>query len=270
MKAMVIGLALLPLTAAADEVILKGGGRLSGVVVERSASMVVLEVGPGRVGLPLSRVERIVAGTADLATHRERAARLAADDDAGWLELAAWADAHGLRTQAREAFEHVLFIDPGNATAHRAVGHIAEGDRWLTVEESRRAHGYVFFEGEWVMPEARDTALRERAAQDAAVREAGAAEARLAEAEARVREAEARAREAEAQARRTSEANGEPWNAIRAYNAWGLPVTPVVVPALPPCCVATTPCCAAHCPGTVATPPTTPAPNPRHPRTIRG
>ena len=48
----------------ADEVLLKGGGRVSGVVVDRTATAVVIETGPGRVTLPLTRVEKIVAAGA--------------------------------------------------------------------------------------------------------------------------------------------------------------------------------------------------------------
>jgi hypothetical protein len=158
----------------------------------------VIEVGAGRVTLPALRVERVVAGSSALSAFRERALALAQDDDAGWLQLGLWASDHGLHTQAREAFERVLALDPRNATAQQALGNVRLADRWVTPEESYRSRGYVYFEGRWVTPEERDDALR----QEAARAERALAESARAEADARAREADARARAAEADARR--------------------------------------------------------------------
>ena len=194
-RALVLSLVLLPAVAGADDVFLTGGGRLSGVIVQRSAGSVTVDVGPGRVSLPMTRVARIVSGTADLAVYRDRAAHLAPGSVTGWLSLARWAEDHDLMTQASESYAHVLSLDPENAAAHRGLGHVWAGDRWATLEESYRARGYVNFEGSWVTPEERRAILEERAASAAAVRD------RI-EADARAREAEARARTAEAEARR--------------------------------------------------------------------
>lgn len=193
-RALVVSLALLPAAARADDVLLKGGGRLSGVIVARSAVSITLDTGPGRVTLPMSRVVSVVARTADLAIYRQRAAALLPANIAGWLSLADWADNHGLLTQAREAYAYVLTLDPDNAPAHRALGHVWTGERWATVEESYRARGFIPFEGSWVTPDEHRAIIEERMAAAAADRD-------RAEAAARVREAEARARVAEAEAR---------------------------------------------------------------------
>src|SRR5437879_1956926 len=73
--------------ARAGGVFGKGGGRLSGQVIEYGPDTVVVDVGPGQIGLPLSYVERIVPGTTPQAVYRERAARLATGDAAGWVAL---------------------------------------------------------------------------------------------------------------------------------------------------------------------------------------
>jgi len=150
-------------SAAADEVILKNGGRVSGVVVARTDAAITLEVGPGRLTLPIARVERVVAGGSALGRYRQRAAQLAANDVAGWLELAGWARDSDLLTQAREALEHVLALDPQNAAAHRARGDVLLGERWMSLEDSYRAKGLVLFEGSWVTPEERAALERSRA-----------------------------------------------------------------------------------------------------------
>jgi hypothetical protein len=214
--AIFVGVLALPLAAAAvagaDEVFLRSGGHLNGVVVERRADGIVVDVGPGRVTLPIRLVERIVEGTPAFETFRQRSARLSPTDVKGWLELAQWARDHDLLTQSRQALEHVLGIEPGNPVAHRDLGHVMIDGRWMTTDEGYRARGYVQFEGRWVTPEERLAMLGERAA------EAQARQAEM-EASARAREAEARARTAEVEARQAEAAE-----AAAASTAGGIPV----------------------------------------------
>jgi len=192
-------------SAGADEIHLKSGGRLSGIIVARNPTSVEIEVGAGRVTVPLTLVQRVETGDSPLSQYITRARSLAANDATGWLELAEWAHRAGLSSQAREAYQRVLRADPANADAHRALGHQLVGEQWLDREEAMQARGYVWFEGDWVAPAHRDTVLAER---EAARRERADAErARLAmlEAEARAREAEARARTAELEAERAAD-----------------------------------------------------------------
>jgi len=199
-RIIVLGVLLTGPAAWADQVFLRGGGSIHGEVVRRTESSVVMEVGPGRMTLPMSRVDRIVATTSDLSIYRERAARLAPGDLAGWLGLARWADGRDLLTQAREAYERIVAVDPENAAANAALGRVRLAGRWVTAEESYRARGYVELDGGWVTPEERSAVLAERAAEARARELTAEAAARAREAEARARTAEADARRAEAQA----------------------------------------------------------------------
>lgn len=202
MRRLTAALLLLAPSAWADRVILKSGGSLSGVVVEKNHERVLLDVGPGRVGIPMARVERIESGGSALASYREQAARIAAADAEAWVALGHWAREQGLETQARQAFEMALQAQPGLIDAHRGLGHIFQDDVWMTPEEGYRARGLVPFEGRWVSLAEREALLQERAADDAR------SQARR-EAEARTREAEARAETAEAEARRAAERSEE-------------------------------------------------------------
>lgn len=201
LPAMAVAAALgLPVSAHAEQVLLKNGGRISGILVERSATHVVLQIGPGQVKLPLASVERVVLGRSALAVFAERAERLASSDKSGWLELGLWARDAGLDTQARECFERVLALDPQNEVAQASLGNVLLDGRWLSQEQAYRARGYVRFECSWMPPEERDEWLRDRAARREEARARAEAEARILEAEARARAAEAAAREAEAAA----------------------------------------------------------------------
>lgn len=220
-----------PTVAHGDQLLLKGGGKLSGVLVETTAEVVVFEVAAGRVSLPRARVERIVRGPSALAEYRSRLATLHDGDVPAWLALALWARERGLRTQERHAFARVLALDPGNTSAQQALGNVLLGGRWLTPEQSYRAQGYVLFEGEWVLPEQRDEALRERAARE----RADAAERARAEAEARVREAEARAAAADAR-RAESQGAGYPlsWALAGGGCCLRTVLSPLPSPFVPP------------------------------------
>jgi len=197
----VFGSALLaaPL-ASADEVVLRGGGRVSGVIVERTGEVVVIETGPGRVSVAMSRVERIVEGRSALQAFQERASSLAPGDVAGWAALARWAAERELVTPSREAWQRVLAADPSHPEANAALGRVQLGGAWVSAEEGYRARGYVPFEGRWVSPAEHEALVRERQADEASDMARREADLRVREAEARAREAEARAREAEAPA----------------------------------------------------------------------
>lgn len=190
----VLALGLMTAPALADEVFVRGGGRVTGQIIEQGPDSIVVDIGPGQIGLPLSYVERIVPGSTPQAVYRERAARLAPGDVAGWVALGQWAMEQDLLTKGRAAFEHVLGIDPSNAAAHQALGHVRVDDQWMTPEESYRARGFVSYQGRWITPDERRALLEERMA-------AAEQDRMRAEGEARIREAEARARQAEAEAR---------------------------------------------------------------------
>jgi hypothetical protein len=200
--AVLLGLSCLaPALCGADEIFTRSGGHLTGEIVSRDDTRIVVDIGIGRVELPLGYVERIEASEAPFTAYRRQARALAADDEDGWLALARWAREQDLRTQADEAFRRVVEIDPENNAARLALGHVKHGDRWMTQQESYVAQGLVSFEGRWVRPEERELALAERVAVAEQTRREADTQARVRETEARLREAEARARVAEAQVR---------------------------------------------------------------------
>jgi len=225
--------ALLPVAGLADEVFLKGGGRLSGKIVSRTADKVEVDVGAGRIAVPASSVVRIEEGTSPLQEYEAKAGRLAPGDVEGWIALAGWAEAHGLGSQAREANHRALAASPDDPRANVALGNVKMDGRWVSEDESYRARGYVQFEGEWMTPGERDAILHQREAEDARERELRTAEARARQAEATAQEAEARAKEAEAQ----QASEGIPlwygWGAGPAYWPSGPVVRPPVVPSRP-------------------------------------
>ena len=221
MKALIPGfaVALLVPAVSADEVYLKGGGQLSGRVVRRTATTLEVEVGAGRIGVPLSNVVRVEEGRSALQEYEDRAGRLAPGDVDGWVALGEWAAAAGLGTQAGQAYQRALSASPGDARANAAVGNVQVSGRWVSQEEGYRAQGFVQFEGEWISPAEHQAILRERSVSAEQDRQRQQADSRVREAEARAQEAEARARQAEAEATEASEG-------LPLWYGWGAgPVT---------------------------------------------
>jgi len=189
--------ALATATASSDEIFLRSGGRVSGVVVERNPRAIAVETGPGRVTLPMALVAKVVEGRSALEAYHERAAAIEPGDVDGWAALARWAGERDLATQSLEAWRRVVSADPSHREANAALGRIEVDGTWMGEVEAYRARGYVSFEGRWVTPAEHDALVRERMAEEAWQLEAREAGLRVREAEARAREAEARAREAE-------------------------------------------------------------------------
>ena len=232
-RILLLAVVLLPGASPADEVLLKGGGQLSGRIVSRSATTVEVDVGAGRIAVPASSVVRIEEGRSALQEYEERAGRLAAGDVDGWIALAGWAEAKGLGTQAREAYHRALAVSPDDPRANQALGNVQTGGRWVSEDESYRARGYVQYEGEWITQAEHEAILRERAAEDARDRERREAESRVREADARAEAAEARAREAEAQPSQPESAGLPLWYGWGAGPAY-FPTGPVVRPPAAP------------------------------------
>ena len=225
-----LGFVLVGAAANADDIYLRSGGKLTGVIVSQTAAAVEIEVGAGRVTMPRSLVERIIVGESALSVYQARVRTLSPTDASGWLELADWARRADLSGQAREAYKRVLARDADNAVARAALGYRRVADQWMTHDEAMSAQGYVRFEGEWVTSVQRDLMLAEREASRREHAEAARARAAVAEAEARAREAEARARAAEAEARLAEDERDRASFGIGA-GLWGYPGTFVVAPS---------------------------------------
>jgi hypothetical protein len=176
MRALPILLLLVaPGLALADEVYLRGGGSISGVIVEHTDEKVTVDIGAGRITVATSSVERITQGTSDLSRFREGAAGLAPEDVEGWRQLGRQAKRKGLAAQAKEAYNHVLAVLPDDPEANEALGRVFHQGRWMSEAEAYRAQGFVEFEQEWMTPGEREQILAERRAQEDAERDEQAA-----------------------------------------------------------------------------------------------
>jgi hypothetical protein len=170
----VLTLAAAPLLG--DELFLKGGGRVTGEIVNETAAAVTVDIGAGKMTVQKSSVVRVERSASPLQQYRAQAATLAPEDVEGWRMLGRWAARQGLSKQAREAFAKVKAVVPDDPEANRVLGLVQLDGRWVTEKESFTARGFVQFEGEWMTPGERQAIVEERRAGEEADRQALAAQ----------------------------------------------------------------------------------------------
>ena len=168
--AAVLALAASPLLG--DELFLKGGGRVTGEIVEETEATVTVDIGAGNMTVQRSAVVRIERSASPLQQYREQAAVLALHDVEGWRALGRRAERQGLTMQAREAFTKVKAVLPDDPEANRVLGLVQLDGHWVTEKESYTARGFVWFEDEWLAPAERQAILDERQAREDADRQA--------------------------------------------------------------------------------------------------
>jgi hypothetical protein len=196
--------------AYADDVYLRGGGQITGEIVDQTEDFVTVDVGGGgTITARMSSVVSIEQGVSPLQEYRARTEGIADGDAEAWRELARWATNHALSSQAWKAWEQVVEIVPDDQEANRALGRVQLDGRWATEEESYRAQGYVEFEGQWMTPSERQTILADRQQREEAERQAT---------EARIKEIEA---EIEQEKRRKEDERQEAWNRNPVPWGWG-------------------------------------------------
>ena len=212
MKRTLLLLSLAAAPLAADEVFLKGGGQISGVIVAQNDKTVTVDIGGGTLAVQMSTVVKIEKSESPLQTYRKREAELGANDVEGWRELARWAEGEALATQARKAWSRVLESVPGDAEANQALGRVQLDGQWMSEAESYAARGFVEFEGDWVTPDERLAILDARAREEEA--HAASVQAEIA----------ANQQAAADEAARRQEEHDEYWNSWSNYNDpfyWG-------------------------------------------------
>jgi hypothetical protein len=214
--------------AVADDVYLRGGGQITGQIIEQTDELVTVDIGGGSLTVNMSSVVRIEQGTSPLQEYRARAERIQPGDAEGWRELARWAEGEMLSSQAAQAWGQVLASQPDDEEANRALGRVRLDGRWVSEEESYIARGYVEFEGQWMTPQEQQAILADRQAREEAARKANQERIQAIEAEQQAQR-ERQAAEREAAQRDNLPQLGDPvfWGWGPGPSYWPSPVRPV-------------------------------------------
>lgn len=167
MKRGILILFLMTTPVFADDVHLRGGGRISGQIVEETEESVSVDIGGGIVSARKSSVVKIDRNVSPLQAYRDRASKIPDGDVEAWRELARWAQGMTLSSQVAEAYGKIVAVVPNDPEANEALGRVLLDGVWVSEEESFTARGFVSFEGEWMTPGERQQILAERQAREA-------------------------------------------------------------------------------------------------------
>ncbi|MHC4953763.1 MAG: tetratricopeptide repeat protein [Planctomycetota bacterium] len=142
MRWILVAVLLLAVRAGADEVILRGGGKLRGEIEEETDAQIVLRMPSGTMVLDRARVARVVRERKDAYLHREARARLRSGSTAKAIELYERA----LRLNAGDREARAGLADALAAHAKQQLTHFRVARARATVdrlEEFDPHHGAV-------------------------------------------------------------------------------------------------------------------------------
>ncbi len=152
-----------PYCSRADVFVLKSGGQVEGEVVAapdgpKQTTRVHTSSG-GDVTLDNSQIDRIIPqGAAE--KEYEQLRPTAPDTVDGQWKMAEWCKDHMLMEQRKVHLERVIALDPDHKQARAALGYMHVDGRWLRQDEAMRRKGYVFYKGQWMLPQ--EVELQER------------------------------------------------------------------------------------------------------------
>lgn len=174
-------------TAAADEIQLTNGRKLTGKVTRKDGAKVVVEVGAGTITLEAKDVSSVNPGPTALDEYQEKYAAIKDSTKASdFMTLAKWAADNKLTRYLPQLYFRIIAIDPDHAEARTALRHEKIGGKWLSFEEAQAARGLVLHEDRWItkaevqLIEKRRLEAKERAMAAAEERRLRAEEARAA------------------------------------------------------------------------------------------
>ncbi|HZE95905.1 MAG TPA: hypothetical protein VE981_02650 [Planctomycetota bacterium] len=146
-----LALALAAPLAAADEIQLTNGRKITGNVSKKDGDKVIVEVGAGTITLDAKEVSAINPGKTAINEYEERwnAVKDSTKTAELW-DLAVWAKSKSLSRYVAPICQKIIAIDPEHAGARAELRFEKVHGKWLTFEQAQEARGLVFLEDRWV------------------------------------------------------------------------------------------------------------------------
>lgn len=140
--------------ARADRIKLRGGGEIKGVVVTDPTAksdlvLVQTETGAKPVSFSKGAVLGVVRESGPLDDYVHQRGSVAATAQAHY-DFGLWCEEVKLTGPAEAEYRKALEFDPEFGPAHKKLGHVQHGTRWITYDEQRAAQGLVKYKGKWI------------------------------------------------------------------------------------------------------------------------
>jgi hypothetical protein len=154
--ALVLGLAA---AGRADQILLRGGGQIRGVVLPDPTRPEHVLVQTETVTTPIAfrkeQVLSVIAAPGPLDEYLARRDRTGATAQAQY-DLGLWCEGQKLTGPAEIHYRRAVELDKEFGPAQKKLGHVRYKDRWLTYDELRAAQGLVKYKGKWVTREEKE------------------------------------------------------------------------------------------------------------------
>jgi hypothetical protein len=149
-----------PAIVAADEFRLESGGCIRGEWLNRDQKPLLEYVVRTERGIVLrlatDQVREAISLSPALAEYRRREPNTPDTADAQW-QLAEWCREQGLAKERQQHLARVLQLDENHQLARRAGGYHFINGQWVLPRELREAEGYVYYRGRWRTPQEVDS-----------------------------------------------------------------------------------------------------------------
>lgn len=135
--------------AFADEIVLRDGRKINGVV-ETEKDEYVIRSGASAMRIPKHEVSAIIRKQT-LEQRYENLRLVTPENDVKeQIALGKWCRANNLPKQAQAHFKRALELEPNNYEARRGAGFQLVNGEWKTREEIYREQGKELYKGEWL------------------------------------------------------------------------------------------------------------------------
>lgn len=146
-------------TARGDKITIRGGGQIKGKLIPDKAHpgqfLFIGEVGKTPMPFKKDQIVQVVAEKSALDEYVVRLAKERTTPQAEF-ELGMWCEENKLVDLAQVHFELAVRRDSTFDEAHKKLGHVWMGGRWLDADEVKEAQGMVKYKGRWVTPEEKE------------------------------------------------------------------------------------------------------------------
>ncbi len=155
---------------ATDLFVLRNGGRVQGVWLNRQTSEpaeYAVRTDEGVVvKLPATEV-RWAMPRDPVTTEYEQLLERCPDTVEGHWQLAEWCRTHGLKAARETQLQRILRLDPNHGPARRALGYSELRGQWVTPDEVQQQRGYRRYAGRWRLPQEIDLLEASQAVESA-------------------------------------------------------------------------------------------------------
>jgi hypothetical protein len=138
----------------ADTVVTKDKKRYDGRIVrENESEVVILTYADGEIAVPKSNLQSKSKGKNKWDDYDQKLAKDAPQTAAAQFAFGNWCKQQGLISAAKKHWELAVAADSNFEAARKALGHMKDGDRWVTEDEYYQAKGWVKSDGQWMSPD---------------------------------------------------------------------------------------------------------------------